>query len=110
MRNLTTVMAGTSPDSLVVEIESAATNITSYGFALLNGDKLFALWTDGAAVDDDPGVRPTLTFPDLSASEVTGIDVLDGFEQELVAENGNGSLIIRNLLVKDYPIIVRFTD
>ena len=107
MRNLNTVMAGASPESLAVEIESEATNIVSYGFTLPNGDTLFALWTDGAAVDIDPGVRTTLTFPGLSASKVMGIDVLNGFEQELVGETGNGNLVIRNLLVKDYPIILR---
>jgi hypothetical protein len=110
VRNMATVMAGTRPDSLVVDIESAAMNITSYGFSLPDGDKLFALWTDGVAIDDDPGVSATLTFPGLSPTEVTSIDVLDGYEQELIAETGNGSLVIRDLLVKDYPIFVRLTD
>jgi len=107
VRNLSTVMAGTRPGSVAVEIESAAANITSFGFTLPNGDRLFALWTNGAAVDDDPGVRTTLTFPGLSASIVMGIDVLNGFEQELITETKNGNLVIRNLLVKDYPTILR---
>ncbi|MCZ6675457.1 MAG: right-handed parallel beta-helix repeat-containing protein, partial [Verrucomicrobia bacterium] len=110
VRNLTTVMAGASPDSLAVEIESAATNIMSYGFTLPDGERLLALWTNGVAVDDDPGVNTTLTFPGLSASKVTGVDVLDGFEQEMVFETETGDLVIRNLLVKDYPIIVRLAD
>lgn len=93
-----------------MEIESAATNIVSYGFTLPNGDRLFALWTDGIAVDEDPGVNSTLTFPGLSPSKVTGIDVLDGFEQELITESVNGDLVIRDLLVKDYPIILRLEN
>ena len=36
-----------------------------------------------------------------------GIDVLNGFEQELITETGNGNLVIRNLLVKDYPMTLR---
>lgn len=36
-----------------------------------------------------------------------GKDVLIGFEQELIIETKNGNLVIRNLLVKDYPIILR---
>ena len=107
MRNLSTVMAGASPSSLAVEVESAATNIMSYAFTLPNGDRLFALWTDGAAVDDDPGVRTTLTFSAPSAQKVVAIDVLNGFEQELITETENGNLVIRNLLVKDYPLILR---
>jgi hypothetical protein len=110
VRNLNTVMAGTTPTSLSVDIESEATNIASYGFTLPNGDILFALWTNDAAVEDDLGVSATLAFPNLSAQRVIGIDVLYGFEQELIAETENGNLVIRNLLVKDYPIIIWFTD
>jgi len=48
----------------------------------------------------------SLTFSDLSAQKVVAIDVLNSFEQELVTEAENGDLVIRNLLVKDYPIIL----
>ena len=110
IRALATVMAGVQqPANLPVTIESDATNIRYYGFSLSNGDKLFAVWTDGAAVDDDPGVSATITFPGSSAQSVIGIDVFNGFEQELITENENGNLIIRDLLVKDYPIILRFS-
>jgi len=107
VRNLGATMAGARPEELTVKIESEAENIMSYGFSLSNGDRLFTLWTNGAAVDDDPGVSTTLIFPDLSAKKVMGIDVLNGFEQELITETENGGLIIRQLLVKDYPIILR---
>jgi hypothetical protein len=110
IRNLNTVMAGNKPAEIAVEIESDATNLMSFGFSLSNGDKLFALWTDGVAVDDDPGVLATLTFPGTSAQEVIGIDVLHGFEQELMIEMENGNLIIRDLLIKDYPIVLRLSD
>ncbi|MFA9402476.1 MAG: hypothetical protein ACERKY_05365 [Anaerolineales bacterium] len=110
VRNLNTVMAGTTPNSLIVNIESEATNIMSYAFSLPSGDMLLALWTNGVAVDDHPGVKTTLTFPGLSAQDVLGIDVLNGVEQELITETENGDLIIRNLLVKDYPIILRLVD
>ena len=71
-------------------------------------DKLLALWTHGAAVDDGSGVEATLTIPDFSAQKVMGIDVLNGFEQELVTSIENGNLVIENLLIRDYPIILRF--
>lgn len=68
------------------------------------------MWTNGVAVDDDPGVPATLTFPGTYAQKVIGIDVLHGFEQELIIETENGNLVIRDLLVKDYPIILRLID
>jgi len=110
VQNLSTVMAGAKPSSLSMEIESEVENIMSYSFSLANGERLFTLWTNGAAVDYDPGVSTTLTFPGISAQSVTGIDALNGFEQELIAETEDGNLVIRDLLVKDYPIIVRITN
>lgn len=109
IQNLCTVMAGAEPISLPVEIQSEATNIRSYGFSSSNGDKLLALWTDGVAVDDDPGIEATLTLPGFSAQRVVGIDVLNGFEQQLVTSIEDRNLVIQNLLVKDYPIILRLT-
>jgi hypothetical protein len=108
--NLYKVLAGTRPMSLAVEIESEPTNTLTYAFALSNGDTLFALWTHGEAVDDVPGVSTTLTFPGLSAQQVIAIDVLNGFEQELIIEVENGNLVIRNIFVMDYPIILRIDN
>ncbi len=110
IQNLRTIMAGAKPIDLPIEIESEATNIKSCSFSLPNGDRLVALWTDGVAVDDGPGVEATLTLPGFSAQKVVGIDVLNGFEQELVTSIKDGDLVIRDLLVKDYPIILRISD
>jgi hypothetical protein len=109
VRNLCTLMAGAEPVSLPVEIESQATNIMSYAFSLPDGDRLFALWTHGVAADDDSSTNAALTFPGLSAGEVAGIDVLYGFEQQVITNAEGGNLVIRDLLVKDYPIILRLT-
>lgn len=70
-------------------------------------DKLLALWTDGVALDNDPGIESTLTFPGFSAQKVVGIDVLNGVEQELITSVEDGSLVIQKFLIKDYPIILR---
>jgi hypothetical protein len=110
IRNLNTLMAGHRALEILVEIESDATHLTSYGFSLPNGDRLFAVWNDNLAVDYDPGVPSTLTFPGTSVTKVIGIDVLHGFEQELIFEIENGNLVIRNFLIKDYPIILRLID
>ena len=109
IRNLSTIMAGAEATTLPVIIESKATNILSYGFSLANGDYLIALWTDGVAVDDDPGINATLTLPDFSAGEVVGIDILYSFEQQIIAFSEGGNLVVRGLLVKDYPIILHLT-
>jgi hypothetical protein len=39
-----------------------------------------------------------------------GIDVLHGFEQQLMVRSEGTDLIIEGVLVRDYPIIIRLTD
>jgi len=109
IQNLTTSLAGAAPVELSLEIESEEPLLTNFDFALSNGDLLVAIWSDGIAVEDDPGVPATLTLPGLAAQEVVGIDVLHGFEQRMIANVEDGNLVIPNLLVKDYPIILRIT-
>ena len=108
--NLCTVMAGAEPPPLPVQIQTTVTNTVSYTFSLPNDDHLIALWTDGVAVDYDPGITTTLTFSGLADLSVIGIDVLHGFEQPVIASEEDGNLVIRDLLVKDYPIILRLSS
>jgi hypothetical protein len=110
IRSLSTVMAGAVAEDLPVLIESSAVNIKHYGFTLPDGTRLIALWTDGAAVDDDPGVPAKLTIPGITDHTVTGIDVLHGFQQQMVTSEDDGNLVIHNLLVKDYPTILRIAS
>ena len=110
VQNLCTIMAGAEPTSLPMEIQSEATNIENYSFSLSNGDTLVALWTDGVAVDNDPGVKATLTCQGFTAQGVMGIDVLEGFQQPIIASNESGNLVIQNLIVRDYPLILHITE
>jgi hypothetical protein len=103
-------LAGAEPAPMAYSLETEGeANMRSYAFTLPDGDMLLALWTNDEAVEEDPGVNTSLTFPGSSAQSVTGIDILNGFEQELAAEMEGGDLVVRNLLVKDYPIFLRFT-
>ena len=110
IQSLATVMAGAEPATLPVQIQTTVTNTVSYTFSLPNDDHLIALWTDGVAVEYDPGVSTTLTLPGFSDQRVMGIDVLHGFEQQMITGEEDGNLVIRDLLVKDYPIILRLVS
>ena len=103
IQSLSTLMAGAEQVDLSIGIQSEATNIRSYSFSLSNGDKLIALWTDGVAVDDDPGVRADLILGNSIIDEVVAIDVLNGYQQTLVADGNT----IKDLIVKDYPLIIK---
>ncbi|HUI88948.1 MAG TPA: hypothetical protein VLX61_09500 [Anaerolineales bacterium] len=74
-----------------------------------NGDRLVAVWNDGRAVDDDPGISSTITVPGFAGWKATGMDVLHGFEHGLTTNNANGDLTVRDFMLKDYPIIIRLS-
>jgi len=110
IKNIANIFAGASAEAFAVEIQTDAQNIKTFTFTKTDGNKLVAIWTDGVAVEIDSGMLATLTIPNFSAGEVTGIDVLYGFEQQLITSSENGNLVIRGLLIKDYPIILRITE
>ena len=108
IHNLCTMMSGAKVIDIPVKIRSEAANIKSHSFSLPNGDRLIALWTDGVAVNEDSGVRSNLTFQEFGDEYVMGVDVLNSIQQPLVTSTENGSLVIQNLIVRDYPVILRF--
>jgi hypothetical protein len=107
--NLCTLLVGAKPESLSIEIQSQSANVVNYSFSLPNGDQLIVYWSNGVAVDDDPGSPSTVIIPSFSNWNATGIDVLNGIEQNLITDNENGNLIIHGFLIKDYPIIIRLS-
>jgi hypothetical protein len=109
-RNLYALTAGATPTSLTVNIENEPSNTSTVAFMLPNDDVLFALWTDGVAVEHDSGVTTTLSFPGLSAERVEGINVLYGFRQQLITSSEDGSTVIEDLVMRDYPVIIRFSS
>jgi hypothetical protein len=108
--NLCTVMAGTRTIDIPLEFDREIANLQSYSFETTDGDILIAFWTDGIAVDDDPGITATLTLSNSSVGEAVGIDILYGFEQQIQANIENGNIVLSNILVKDYPIILRLEN
>jgi len=111
IRNLCNVMAGHEAIDMPVDIDIETDEPVAYcAFRYPNGDRMLGIWTDGIAQDEDLGVPATIRFPGLAAAEVTGIDVLHGFEQELNFENEGDDTVVRDLLVKDYPILIRLND
>lgn len=109
IQNLCTLMAAHEAIGMPVEIDVDYEPVAYCAFRYPNGDRILAVWTDGVAQDEDSGVPATITFPGLTTETVTGIDVLHGFEQELVFETAGGKTVIRDLLVKDYPILIKLS-
>jgi len=107
--NLSNVMAGASAIDLPIEILSEHKNMKSYSFSLPNDELLIAIWMDDVAVDIDPGAMSTLILPGQAGQKATGIDALHDFEQDLASGSASGDLVIRDFLLKDYPIFIRLS-
>jgi hypothetical protein len=108
--NLATIFAGSQAEPFPVQVQTTVTNVVSYTFALPNDGYLIALWNDGVATDYDPGITTTLTFSGMVDHQVTGIDALYGYQQQIMTDTVDGNLVVRDLLVKDYPIILRLSS
>jgi hypothetical protein len=110
-RNLYSILSETEPTELAVEVENELPHTVTYAFTLPDGDILLAIWFDTKVVDDDtPGIPTTLRFRGLSARSVTGIDVLNSYVQEIITVVEDSDLVIHDLLVMDYPILLRLAD
>jgi hypothetical protein len=110
IQNLCALMAGAQPINLPIEIQNEGANIMHYAFSLPNGEKLLGIWTHGAAKEEDHGIEAILTIPAFSAQKAVGVDVLNGYEQQLMIENKDGNVVIQNFYLRDYPIVLRFSD
>jgi len=110
VRNLALLMAEHETIDLPVEVSTDCRPLAYGAFRYPDGDRILAIWIDGIAQEWDPGVPATISFPGLTAKSVTAIDALHGFEQQLVVEVGEGGAIVRDLLVKDYPIFIRLDE
>ncbi len=107
IRTLCTVMAGAEPIPWKIQIDSQSEELESCSFVLPDGSRLVALWIDTIASDYHPGISTTVTLEGFSPDSVTGKDSLNGLQQPLQSHRKHGNLVIPNLLIRDYPLILR---
>ena len=60
-----------------------------------------------AILDDYQGVKATITISSDAPERIVGIDLLTGREQELAFSVDGDRLIVHDLIVKDYPLLLR---
>jgi hypothetical protein len=113
LTNANVLLAGARPLDLPVHVSTKATHLRQHSFALPDGSRLVALWTDWLPVEHDPGVAATVTIDGLGGRAAEAFDVMSGStfmpgsSQQLITSTSDGALVIKDLLVKDYPIFLR---
>lgn len=107
MRNLATALDGCRPASFAYQVMGAPDDLQVYPMAS-PGARWLALWRSGQPVDDQPGVPVDLRLP--RCTRVVGYDCLSGCEQGLITETDSAGTWVKGVLVRDYPLLVRFTE
>jgi hypothetical protein len=110
LRTLCTVLENAEPADIPVELSNKSREFDTWAFALPENGLLVGVWLPGASVDRHPGVATDVIIPGTGASKVVGIDTLNGTERELRFEQRDGKLVIPDLLVRDYPLMLRLTS
>jgi len=111
IKNVNHAMAGAEPTELVFSITpDQPANLRQYAFTYPDGSKLISVWINDIGTEEDQNVESVVTIPGVTATRVVAIDPMYGFEQELNFEIVDGDLVIENLMVKDYPILIKFSD
>ena len=74
------------------------------------GDEfMVAAWIPGYPSDGIAEARSDVRLPGIQAKEAWVIDVMDGIEQELVISSEGNDTLIRGMMIKDYPTLIRVT-
>jgi hypothetical protein len=81
-----------------------------YCFTMPEGGLMIGVYLTGQSVDTHPGIPTEVTINGIKCSRVVGIDILNGFEQELEFEQEGDKLVVRGVFVRDYPVMLRLYD
>ena len=107
LRTLCAVMDGAEPAEVDVPLSSKAPEFECYSFTLPGKGMLVAVWLRGRTEDCHRGVESDVVIKGVSAQKVTGVDTLNGFEQELDHRHESAGIVVPGLLVRDYPVLLR---
>jgi hypothetical protein len=108
LRTLSTVMEGTNVASAAVNFSDPTTPYETYVFKTEGGELLLVIMTPGTSENDFSHYRQTdLTLKNFRVAAVTGVDLIDGVEQELKYQQQGADVVVPGIRVPDYPMIIK---
>jgi hypothetical protein len=106
MRTLSTVLESARPAELEVQLSNESREFDIYGFA--QGERLLVgIWLPDPSVDRHPGVVTDVVIDAGPCARVVGIDTLNGVEQALRHEQRGDKVMVPEVIVQDYPLMLR---
>ncbi|MBV1709970.1 MAG: leucine-rich repeat protein [Erysipelothrix sp.] len=110
IRNINALMSGVVPYELPIIVDTKATKIMHHGFIKSNGDRMIAIWSEIPPASKYIGSESTIFIPGITTTEISAIDLLYGFEQQLNFRKADGGIYIDNLFISDYPLLIKLSS
>ncbi len=107
-RNLATMLDGLEPGELDYSLEGAPPNLESFALKSPDGPAL-ALWLGGHAKDHCDGVAVDVHLK-APCRKAVAYDPLNGVSQELSITRSGEAALLKGVLVRDWPLVVRLTN
>ncbi|MBN1343476.1 MAG: hypothetical protein JXQ73_12385 [Phycisphaerae bacterium] len=104
-RNLATMLDGLEPGEFEYSIDRAPANLEAFALESSDGRAL-AIWLGGRAKDHCEGVPVDVRLK-VACSKAVGYDPMNGVRQELSVTQGEGVVVLKGVLVRDWPLIIR---
>lgn len=108
MRNLATALEALEPLDFAYEVPGGQPGLQTFALAR-EGTRALALWQSGLARDVCPGV-PHDVLIEGHPRAATGYDPLNGTERALQLQPEGQFTRVAGILVRDYPVLLFFTD
>jgi hypothetical protein len=102
------MLDGLEPGKLDYTIAAAPQNLESFAFASPDGPAL-ALWLGGHAKDRCEGVAVDVRLKP-SLRKAVAYDPLNGVRQELILVPTADGTVLKGVLVRDWPLLIRLTS
>lgn len=108
-RNLATMLDELEPAEFEYTIDRAPSNLEAFAMKSPGGPVL-ALWLGGRARDRCEGVSIDVRLQVSAARKATAYDPVNGVAQELSMTQSGAGQLLKDILVRDWPLIIRLSD
>jgi len=106
LRSISTALDGFRPAQFAATW-SGDKQFDCYTFRRGNEELMLAAWIPGRTTDGVVEAKSDVTLPGVQAKRAWVTDVFNGTEQKLDITHNVGDTILKNVLVKDYPVFIR---
>lgn len=105
-RNLATMLDGLEPGELDFSVQPPPPNLEAFPLKSSGGNAL-ALWIGGRAKDRCDGV-PVEVRLKTPCRKAVAYDPMNGVTQQLTVARDGDAAILKGVLVRDWPLVIRF--